>query len=312
MFNKKENILFIVLIFVILLNSYFSPYFFDLTNLIDSTFLFSEKGIIALSMTFLIISRQIDLSVASIVALSACVLGYLSNQDLPIIMIILLTLFCGVVCGYINGFLVTYYNIPSIIVTIGTLSLFRGISYVVLEDQYYTNLPNFIINLGNGYLFGAIPYSFSIFLALSFIIGIFLHKTIFGKKIFMIGNNPETSEYSGIKVKNYLKMLFVLNGLFSSLAAILLSGRLSSIKPNIAFGWELEIITMVVFGGVYIYGGSGSILGVVISIFILGLVTFGLSLLNIPGVGIIIFTGLLLILTIAVTSYFKNETDKNY
>ena len=312
MFNKKENILFIVLIFVILLNSYFSPYFFDLTNLIDSTFLFSEKGIIALSMTFLIISRQIDLSVASIVALSACVLGYLSNQDLPIIMIILLTLFCGVVCGYINGFLVTYYNIPSIIVTIGTLSLFRGISYVVLEDQYYTNLPNFIINLGNGYLFGAIPYSFSIFLALSFIISIFLHKTIFGKKIFMIGNNPETSEYSGIKVKNYLKMLFVLNGLFSSLAAILLSGRLSSIKPNIAFGWELEIITMVVFGGVYIYGGSGSILGVVISIFILGLVTFGLSLLNIPGVGIIIFTGLLLILTIAVTSYFKNETDKNY
>ncbi len=312
MFNKKENILFIVLIFVILLNSYFSPYFFDLTNLIDSTFLFSEKGIIALSMTFLIISRQIDLSVASIVALSACVLGYLSNQDLPIITIIFLTLFCGVVCGYINGFLVTYYNIPSIIVTIGTLSLFRGISYVVLEDQYYTNLPNFIINLGNGYLFGTIPYSFSIFLALSFIIGIFLHKTIFGKKIFMIGNNPETSEYSGIKVKNYLKMLFVLNGLFSSLAAILLSGRLSSIKPNIAFGWELEIITMVVFGGVYIYGGSGSILGVVISIFILGLVTFGLGLLNIPGVGIIIFTGLLLILTIAVTSYFKNETDKNY
>ena len=300
-----------VLILILILNSNISPYFFDLVNLIDSTFLFSEKAIVALSMTLIIISRQLDLSVASIIAISSCVLGYTNSIGLSTFSIISLTLFCGIFCGAFNGWLITHYAIPSIIVTIGTMSLFRGLSYVLLEDQYYSNFPNIILELGNGYFLNLIPYSFFIFIILTFLFAFFLHKTIFGKKIFAIGNNPEASKYSGINVNKYTFILFTLNGLFSSIAALFLSGRLSSVRPNIALGWELEIITMVVFGGVYIYGGSGSILGVFLSIIILGMLTFGLSLLNIPGVGIIIFTGLLLILTIALSTFIKNYSNKN-
>ena len=304
-FFTKEFILFFVLIFVFLINTNISPYFLDLINLIDSTFLFSEKAIIALIMTLIIISRQIDLSVASIIAISACIFGYFNSLGFPVFLTISLTLICGLLCGAFNGFLITFYGIPSIIVTIGTMSLFRGISYVILEDQYFSNFPNIILELGNGYFLNILPYSFVFFLFLVILFYIYLHKSYFGKEIFLIGNNPEAARFSGIKVDRYTFILFSLSGLFSSIAAIFLSGRLSSVRPNIAIGWELEIITMVVFGGVYIYGGYGSIIGVFLSILILGMVSFGLSLLNVPGVGIIIFTGFLLILTVSITSFIK-------
>ena len=253
-------------------------------------------------MTLIIISRQIDLSVASIIAISACIFGYFNSLGFPVFLTISLTLICGLLCGAFNGFLITFYGIPSIIVTIGTMSLFRGISYVILEDQYFSNFPNIILELGNGYFLNILPYSFVFFLFLVILFYIYF-LFLFGKEIFLIGNNPEAARFSGIKVDRYTFILFSLSGLFSSIAAIFLSGRLSSVRPNIAIGWELEIITMVVFGGVYIV--KSSIIGVFLSILILGMVSFGLSLLNVPGVGIIIFTGFLLILTVSITSFIK-------
>ena len=308
---KKEFILLMVLLSIIFINSNVTPYFLDLYNLIDSTFLFSEKAIIALSITFVIIARQIDLSVASIIAVSSCVLGYTTSLGMDTYLIISFTLLSGIMCGAFNGFIITRFAIPSIIVTIGTMSLFRGLAYSFLEDQYYNKFPKFVVSLGSDYLFGYIPYAFLTFIILSIIFAFILHKTIIGKRIYSIGNNPESAQYTGIQVDKYTFVLFTLNGLFSAIAAIFLSGRLSSVRPNIAFGWELEIITMVVLGGVYIYGGSGSILGVVISIFILGMLSFGLGLINVPGVGIIIFTGLLLILSIGFPSFIKYFRSKN-
>ena len=310
-FYKKEFILLIVLLCLIIFNSQMSPYFLDLYNLIDSTFIFSEKAIIALSMAFVIIARQIDLSVASIIAVSSCVLGYTSSIGLDTSYIILLTLLSGSICGAFNGFIITRYAIPSIIVTIGTMSLFRGLAYSFLEDQYYNKFPDFIVKLGSDYLFGYVPYAFLTFIILSIIFAIILHKTIIGKRIFAIGSNPDAAVYTGINVDRYTFVLFTMNGFFSALASIFLSGRLSSVRPNIAFGWELEIITMVVLGGVYIYGGSGTILGVFISIIILGMLSLGLGLLNVPGVGIIIFTGLLLIFSIGLPSFIQYFRSKN-
>ena len=262
-------------------------------------------------MTFVIIARQIDLSVASIIAVSSCVLGYTTSVGMDTYLVISFTLLSGVMCGAFNGFIITRFAIPSIIVTIGTMSLFRGLAYSFLEDSYYNKFPKFVVSLGSDYLFGYIPYAFLTFIILSIIFAFILHKTIIGKRIYSIGNNPESAQYTGIQVDKYTFVLFTLNGLFSAIAAIFLSGRLSSVRPNIAFGWELEIITMVVLGGVYIYGGSGSILGVVISIFILGMLSFGLGLINVPGVGIIIFTGLLLILSIGFPSFIKYFRSKN-
>ena len=308
---KKEFILFVVLVSILIINSNISPYFLDLYNLIDSTFLFSEKAIIALTMTFVIIARQIDLSVASIIAVSSVVLGYTTSLGYDTWLVLLLTLLSGTLCGAFNGAIITKFAIPSIIVTIGTMSLFRGLAYSFLEDSYYNKFPKLVGKLGGGYLYGYIPYAFLTFILLAFVFAFILHKTSVGKKIYSIGNNPDAAQYTGIAVDKYTFVLFTLNGLFSAIAAIFLSGRLSSVRPNIAFGWELEIITMVVLGGVYIYGGSGSILGVVISIFILGMLSFGLGLLNVPGVGIIIFTGLLLILSIGFPSFVRTLRRKN-
>tara|TARA_B110000116_G_C16737056_1_gene536585 strand:- start:438 stop:1418 length:981 start_codon:yes stop_codon:yes gene_type:complete len=310
-FYKKEFILLIVLCCLILFNSQISPYFLDLYNLIDSTFIFSEKAIIALSMAFVIIARQIDLSVASIIAVSSCVLGYTTSIGFDTPYIIFFTLLSGVICGAFNGFIIVKYAIPSIIVTIGTMSLFRGLAYSFLEDQYYNKFPDIVVKLGSDYLFGYIPYAFLTFLFLTIIFAIILHTTIIGKRIFAIGNNPEAALYTGINVDRYTFVLFTMNGFFSALASIFLSGRLSSVRPNIAFGWELEIITMVVLGGVYIYGGSGTILGVFISIIILGMLSLGLGLVNVPGVGIIIFTGLLLIFSIGLPSFIQYFRSKN-
>ena len=152
---------------------------------------------------------------------------------------------------------------------------------------------------------------FLTFIILTIFFAIILHKTIIGKRIFAIGNNPEAALYTGINVDRYTFVLFAMNGFFSALASIFLSGRLSSVRPNIAFGWELEIITMVVLGGVYIYGGSGTILGVFISVIILGMLSLGLGLINVPGVGIIIFTGLLLIFSIGLPSFIQYFKSKN-
>ena len=172
-------------------------------------------------------------------------------------------------CGAFNGAIITKFAIPSIIVTIGTMSLFRGLAYSFLEDSYYNKFPKLVGKLGGGYLYGYIPYAFLTFILLAFVFAFILHKTSI-EKIYPIGNNPDAAQYTGIAVDKYTFVLFTLNGLFSAIAAIFLSGRLSSVRPNIAFGWELEIITMVVLGGVYIYGGSGSILGVVILYLSLG------------------------------------------
>ena len=229
---KKEFILLMVLLSIIFINSNVTPYFLDLYNLIDSTFLFSEKAIIALSMTLVIIARQIDLSVASIIAVSSCVLGYTTSVGMDTYLVISFTLLSGIMCGAFNGFIITRFAIPSIIVTIGTMSLFRGLAYSFLEDQYYNKFPKFVVSLGSDYLFGYIPYAFLTFIILSIIFAFILHKTIIGKRIYSIGNNPESAQYTGIQVDKYTFVLFTLNGLFSAIAAIFLSGRLSSVRPN--------------------------------------------------------------------------------
>jgi rhamnose transport system permease protein len=192
-------------------------------------------------------------------------------------------------------------GLPSIVVTIGTMSLYRGLAQVVLGDQVIKGYPKDYTAIGQNYLVSwpPLPYSFVIFLVLAVVFGIVLHKTAFGRKLYAIGNNPMASRFSGIPVDRIRFLLFVATGLLAGLAATLLTARIGSTRPNIALGWELEIITMVILGGVSIAGGSGTIPGVVLAIFILGLITFGLSLVNVPGIVISVILGCLLIAAIA-------------
>ena len=300
-----ETLLLAVAVAIFMANSFASPYFLNAWNLSDATFNFTEKAMIAFAMALLIISGEIDLSVASIIALASTAMGAAVQAGFGTPVLILVGLGTGVICGAFNGILVTRMGLPSIVVTIGTMSLFMGISYIVLGDQAYRGYPSDFTFFGQGYIWWVISFEFVLFLIIAIIYGIILHKTNFGRAIFAIGNNPTGALFSGIRVQRVKFILFLLTGFMSGIAAICLTSRLGSTRPSIAFGWELEIITMVVLGGVNILGGSGSIPGVVIAAFVMGLVTFGLGLLNVPGIVMSIVIGTLLIGVIAMPRIWK-------
>jgi len=299
---RWETILLMVLAAVIVFNTVQSPYFLDVYNLSDTTQNFSEKAIVALGMALLIMVRDIDLSVAAIVALTSLAIGFAAKAGGSPPSLFATGLLVGIVCGAFNGFLVTVFGLPSIVVTIGTLSLYRGIAQVVLGDQAMTAYPSSYTEMAQNFITEQPPLylAFAMFILLACVFAVVLHLTAWGRVLYAIGNNPVAARFSGIRVNRVRFILFVLTGALSGLAGALLTARIGSTRPNIALGWELEIVTMVVLGGISIAGGAGTIPGVVISVFVLGLTTFGLTLLNVPGIVINVILGVLLIAAIAV------------
>jgi len=295
-----EGFLLAVTLAIFVVNAFASPYFLDIWNLSDATFNFTEKAIIVLPMAMLIIAREIDLSVASTIALSSTIMGLSAAAGVDTPMLVVIGLGVGLLCGLLNGILVTRFNLSSIVITIGTMSLYRGIAYILLGDQALNSYPESFAWFGQGYVWGALSFEFALFILLSAVFVFLLHKTNFGRRTYAIGNNPTAAWYSGINVKRHNLALFALVGLMAGLASVLLTSRLGSTRPTIAMGWELAVVTMVVLGGVNILGGSGSMVGVIIAAFLMGLVTFGLSLLNVPGIVMSIIVGAMLIVVISL------------
>lgn len=307
-----EIILLFIFIMVVIINSSLSPYFLDYTNLMNTTFNFIEKAIIALPMIFVIICGDIDISVASIIALSSVFMGMASHAGVSTAGLVVVGLFSGSVAGFLNGFIITKFGISAIAVTLGSMSLFRGIAYVILGDKAFTKYPTSFAFFGQGYIGNTmIPFELVLFFILAIIFGIILHKTTIGRKVFAIGNNSTAARFSGVPVNRIRLIIFTVIGLCSGLASILLTSRIGSTRPNIAYGWELEIITTVVLGGVAITGGKGSIFGVIISIFIIGFLKFGMGLINVPGKVMTIIIGLLLVLAIMLPELLKRLKPKN-
>jgi rhamnose transport system permease protein len=298
-------LLLLVAIMLFLVNSFASPYFLSPWSLSDATFNFTEKAIIALAMALLIISGEIDLSVAAIIALASTVMGLALQYGVSTPGLVAIGITTGLVCGAFNGLLVTRLGLPSIVVTIGTMSFFRGVSFIVLGDQAFKGYPASFDFFGQGYVWWVVSFEFVLFLVLAVLFYVLLHRTDFGRHVFVIGNNPIAARFSGVRVERVKFILFCLTGLMSGVAAVLLTSRLASTRPSIALGWELEVVTMVVLGGVSILGGSGTIQGVVLAAFIMGLVTFGLGLINVPGIVMSIFIGALLIFVIALPIVFR-------
>lgn len=295
-----EALLVVISVLIFAVNSFASPYFLDPWSLSDLTFNFTEKALIALAMALLIISGEIDLSVAAIVALASTMMGMAVQAGAGTPVLVLIGIVVGLGCGAFNGLLVTRLGLPSIVVTIGTMSLFRGIAFIILGDQAYKGYPESFAFFGQGYVWWVFSFELALFLVAALIYWFVLHRTSFGRRVFAIGNNPVACQFSGVRVDRIKFILFCLTGLMSGIASVLITSRLGSTRPSIAQGYELEAITMVVLGGVSILGGAGSILGVVLAAFIMGLVTFGLGLLNVPGIVMSIFIGLLLIIVIAL------------
>lgn len=302
-----EALLIVVFVLIFAANALASPYFLNVWNLSDATFNFTEKAMIAFAMAMLIIAGEIDLSVASIIALASTAMGIAMSAGFDTPVLVGVGLVTGLLCGAVNGVLVAGMKLPSIVVTIGTMSLFRGISFIILGDEAFTGYPKSFAYFGQGYLWWVISFELALFAVMALAFWALQHRSSFGRAVYAIGNNATAALFSGIRVDRVRFILFLLTGLTSGIAAVCLTSRLGSTRPSIAAGMELEVVTMVVLGGVNILGGSGSIPGVVLAAFIMGMVTFGFGLLNVPGIVMSIFLGLLLISVIAVPKLLRGK-----
>ncbi len=294
-----EALLVVLLLISIVIGAMRSPYFLSGFNFYALTSNIMEIAIMALPMTLIVIAGEIDLSVASVLGLASVVLGLLWQSGHPMWFAIGAALLVGLVTGCLNGLLVTRLALPSLVITIGTLALFRGLAYVVLGDQAVSDFPTAFTNLGFGTIAGTeIPWSGLIFAILLVIFVVVLHFSRFGRQLYAMGNNKEAARFSGINVGRAKLLLFILSGVIAALAGVIFTARFSSARPDNAVGFELEVVTVVLLGGVNIFGGRGSLLGVTLAIFIVAVLQNVLGLLNISGDIQSLAIGLLLILSV--------------
>ncbi len=293
-----EGLLLAILAVIVVLNTFTTPHYLQVQNQINLFQLHIEKIIVALIMTFIIINAEIDLTVGSVMGLAGCVLAYLFERGVPFEMCILAGLLTGLLAGAINGFMVSYVGLTSLIVTLAGLIGYRGLAHVLLENRSVGNFPAWFDHLGQQPLIGPFPLALIIFFVLFIIALIILQWSGAGRYVFVIGNNREVARYSGVNVRRIKMILFIVSGFFAAFAGLLLAARLGSMRGDTALGTELEVITMVVLGGVSIFGGTGSLFGVILSILIILNLRNGMGLLNITGeiqTGVI---GVLLILSV--------------
>jgi len=307
---RWEAVLALALIADLFFNSLVSPYFFNLWTLSDATYQFTEKAIVALPLALLVIAGEIDISVAGIIALASVAMGLAAGHGVETSALIAIGLATGLIAGAVNGMLVTVFKVPSIVATIGTMSLFRGTAYAILGDRVLKGYPASFAVFGQGYAFGPVTVELALLLILAALAVLALHYSRFGRGIYAIGANAIASRWSGLAVDRYRFVLFALTGLMSGIAAILLTSRLGSTRPSIAQGWELEIVSIVILGGVAVTGGKGTIWGVLLAAMLLGFVQFGLGLLNVPGIVMSIVIGALLIAVVAVPALSAHRAGR--
>ena len=293
-----EGVLLVLLIGIVIFNSSMTPHYLQVQNQINLFQLHIQKIIIALIMTFIIINGEIDISVASVMALAGCVMGYLFEKGLPFELCVLAGLLTGVLTGAFNGFMVAYAKMTSLIVTLSGLIGYRGLAHVLLENRSVGNFPEWFDRLGQRPIFGPFPFALMIFFVLLIVALIILQWSGAGRYVFVIGNNSEVARYSGVNVRRVKMALFIVSGLVAAFAGLLLAARLGSIRGDTAIGTELEVITMVLLGGVSIFGGTGSLYGVLLSILIILNLRNGMGLLNVPGENQTGVIGALLILSV--------------
>jgi rhamnose transport system permease protein len=299
-------LLLILLAAVVIYNSHLSPYFFVTNNLLDDTSNFMEIGILALPMTLIIISGNIDLSVASNAAMCSVVFATLWQHGVNVWLACLVALLLGLLAGLFNGLIVTKMQIPSLVVTLGTYALYRGIANGLLGSQSIAGFPQSFGGIDQRYLpFTHIPAPLVIFAVLAAAAAFLLNGTVFGRYIFAIGNNAEASRFSGVAVDRVFLALFGLSGLMSALAGLILTSRLQTAANTTALGFELTAITAAVLGGANIFGGEGSIVGTVLAIFIIGLLQVGLTLANITSDTQTVVVGVMLICAILVPGTWR-------
>lgn len=304
--HRWETLLMVVLLATIVINALLSPFYLGVGNFINLFWLSAEKIIVVIVMAFVIINGEIDLSVASVMGFSAAVMATLyGGGSVSFVVAIVIALAAGALAGLIQGLVVTRFGLPSLVVTLAGLIGFRGAARVLLEDRSIGDFPSWFDQLGQQTLIGPIPVALLIFLVGLIVGWVVLERAAIGRRVYVIGDNAEVARYSGINVTRVKLGLFVTSGLASALAGVLFAARLGSVRGSLAEFFELDIITMVLLGGVSIFGGTGTMLGVALAIFTVLNIRNGLGLANVDGIiqtGVI---GLLLILSVLIPNAFR-------
>ena len=306
-FQRWEWMLVALIIVDVFINMRLTPYFMDARNLSRTSSDFMEIGLMMLPMVFIIITGNIDLSVASNMGMSASFMGLLHNLGVNIWVAATCGLLLGILGGMLNGYLISKVKLPALVVTLGTYAFYRGLAYGFLGDQAARDYPAAFTYFGQGKVFGTlIPFSVALFFFMAVIFGLVLHRTTFGRYLYSIGNNENATNYSGIDVAKTKFIIYTISGFMASLAGLILAARFGSTRPDNGTGLELAVITAAVLGGVDINGGTGSMMGAVLSLLLIGLMRFGMSLVNIQGQVQGIAIGLLLILSILIPSLVRS------
>ena len=301
---RWETLLVVAIAGLIVLGAFLSPFFLTPGNFANLIAALMEVAIMALPMTLIIVAGEIDLSVESMAGLASSLLGFLWAAGVPLSVAIPIVLLVGALGGLLNGLLVARGGLPSLVVTLGTLALFRGLALIVLGPRGISNFPPAFTELGFGHVPGTlIPWPFVIFLGLAAILGIVLHRTWIGRQIYAVGKNTGAARFSGVRVVRLRTGLFVLSGLVAALAGIILTSRLSSARADAGAGMTLTVVTVVLLGGVNIFGGSGTIPGVVLAVIAVAVMQNALRLASVTVEVQSIALGLLLILSVAIPNF---------
>jgi len=300
-FVRWEVLLLVLLGGTIAFGADVSPYFLQSTNLFYICLNVGEIAIMALPLTLIVVTGEIDLSVASMLGLTGVLMAELFKHGWPIWPAMLAAVALGVVLGAFNGFLVTRIGLPSLAVTIGTLTLYRGIAQGILPTDTIGGFPTYLTNIGVVPIPGThISYSIAFFAFLAIVFAVVLHATPLGRAIFAIGAGREAAFFAGIRVKRVKFWLFVLSGMLSGFAGVLWSLRFASARYDSGVGMELFVVTIVLLGGVSIFGGRGTIAGVVVAVAVLGSLQTALTADLIPAQDQNIVVGALLVASVII------------
>jgi rhamnose transport system permease protein len=304
--HRWESVLAGVLIVTIVANTLLSPVYLGVGNIVNLFWLSNEKIIVAVVMVFVIVNGEIDLSVASVMGFSAAVLATLHQAGaVPFPLAVVIAVAAGSMAGLVQGLVVARLQLPSLVVTLAGLIGFRGAARVLLEDRSVGGFPDWFDRLGQRTLLGPLPLTVLVFLGGLGVAWFVLERTAFGRKVYVIGNNAEVARYSGVGVASVKVRLFMASGLVSGLAGVFFAARLGSVRGSLAEFFELDIITMVLLGGVSIFGGSGSMLGVALAMFTVLNIRNGLGLANVDGIIQTGVVGVLLIGSVLVPNLIQ-------
>jgi rhamnose transport system permease protein len=306
---RHESVLAVLLVLALFVLAMQSDRFFTTDNLLNQGRLMAEVGLVALAMTFVIVSAGIDLSVGSILGLVAILLGvFWHNVGLPLPLAMVLGLCVGALAGFANGLIITRFGVPPLIATLATLALYRGLAEGISQARSVRGYPDWFFTLGQGDFLG-VPVQVWIFIVAVLIAAGILGLTVFGREVYSIGSNEIAAHFSGIRVDRAKLLIYTTSGFVAGLAAIVFVSRVSTTRSDMGTGLELDVITAVVLGGTSIFGGRGTIVGTVLGLFLMQALKSGLALAGVKGDGTIVIIGIVLIGATLISNLFRRDVD---